>query len=183
MTDIIQQVQESFESIKMEDETWFEFWSARDLMAALWYSKWERFSLVIRKAKQNCKSSWGIIEDNFLDEKEFFQEAGKTHKAWWRPRENYFLTRYACYLVALNADSRFEAVSLAKTYFANQTRKLELYEENIDNEKRLVAREKLKKTEWEIERTIFQRWIKLPAQEDLKKVVKKLKNADKKKLK
>lgn len=163
MTDIVKKVQETFESIKMEDESGFEFWSARDLMWALGYSKWERFSLVIKKARQNCAVSWWVVKDNFMSEREFFQEAGKTSKGW-RPRENYYLTRYACYLIALNADARFEPVASAKTYFASQTRKLELYEQNIEEEKRLVAREKLRKTEWEIEETIYNRWIRLPVE-------------------
>lgn len=160
---IIELVQKTFEEIKIQDETWFEFWSARDLMKSLWYKKWERFSLVIEKAKVNCKNSNWIIEDNFLDEKEFFQEAGKTSK-WWRPRENYFLTRYACYLIALNWDARLPEVSLAKTYFASQTRKLELAEQEIENNKRLEARKKLAKSERQIEDTIYSRGIKLPVE-------------------
>lgn len=163
MVNISKIVQKSFDNIKLEDETWFEFWSARDLMIALWYKKWERFSLVIKKAKINCEISWWKIVDNFLDEKEFFQEAGKTPK-WWRPRENYFLTRYACYLIALNWDARLYEISLAKTYFASQTRKLELAEHEIENNKRLEARKKLKKSESNIEETIYSRWIKLPVE-------------------
>lgn len=160
---IIKIVQKTFEDIKIQDETWFEFWSARDLMKSLWYKKWERFSLVIEKAKTNCENSDWKIEDNFLDEKEFFQEAGKTSK-WWRPRENYFLTRYACYLIALNWDARLPEISLAKTYFASQTRKLELAEQEIENTKRLEARKKLAKSERQIEDTIYSRWIKLPVE-------------------
>jgi DNA-damage-inducible protein D len=64
--------------------------------------------------------------------------------------------------VALNSDSRFEQVSFAKTYFATQTRKLELREQEIEAEKRIIARSKLKKTEAEIEETIYNRGIKLP---------------------
>jgi DNA-damage-inducible protein D len=163
MQDITQIIQKVFEEIKIEDETWFEFWSARDLMRSLGYKKWERFSLIIKKAKINCENSWWKIIDNFLDEKEFFQEVGKTSK-WWRPRENYYLTRYACYLIALNWDSRLEEISLAKTYFATQTRKLEITEQEIENTKRLEARKKLKKSESEIEETIYKRWIKLPVE-------------------
>ena len=160
---LIQNVQKTFEEIKLEDETGFEFWSARDLMVALWYKKWERFGLVIKKSKLNCLNSWWKIEDNFIDEKEFFQEAGKTSKGW-RPRQNYFLTRYACYLIALNWDARLLEISLAKTYFASQTRKLELAEEEIENERRLQAREKFRKSERQIEETIYSRWIKLPVE-------------------
>lgn len=130
-------------------------------MKSLGYKKWERFSLVIKKSKLNCKNSWWSIEDNFIDEKEFFQEARKTSKGW-RPRENYYLTRYACYLIALNWDARLLEISLAKTYFASQTRKLELAEKEIEDTKRLQAREKLRKSERQIEETIYNRWIKLP---------------------
>lgn len=154
-------VQQTFEDIKIQDDTWFEFWSARELMIQLWYKKWERFSLVIAKAKQNCINSNWVIDDHFIDENGFFQEAGKT-KAWWRPRENYYLTRYACYLITLNADARLQEVALAKTYFATQTRKQELQEQQNNENKRLEARTKLKENESKIEETVYQRWITQP---------------------
>lgn len=163
MTDLTTEVQKSFEDIKRTDETWFEFWSARDLMKVLWYTKWERFGLVIVKAKLNCKNSWGEINDNFLNEKEFFQDPGKTSE-WWRPRENYYLTRYACYLIALNWDSRLPAISLAKTYFATQTRKQEINEQILEENKRLEAREKLKVSEEKIEKTVYERGITKPVE-------------------
>ena len=155
--------QETFEDIKIVDEDGFEFWSARDLMKTLGYKKWERFWLIIKKAKGNCLNSWRCVDENFIDEKEFFQEPGKTQK-WWRPRENYYLTRYACYLIAVNWDSRILEISLAKEYFISQTRKLELAEQEIEENKRLEARAKLKKSERQIEKTIFNRWIKLPVE-------------------
>ncbi len=160
---LITLVQQAFEDIKMQDDTWFEFWNARNLMIKLWYKKWERFSLVIQKAKQNCINSGGVIQDHFIDEKDFFQEAGKT-RTGWRPRENYYLTRYACYLIALNADARLVEVSLAKTYFATQTRKQEVQEQRIEEDKRLTARKKLKENETKIEETVYQRWITQPAE-------------------
>lgn len=160
---IIQMVQKSFEDIKIQDETWFEFWNARDLMKQLGYKKRERFGLVIEKAKENCKNSFGIIDEHFIDEKQFFQEAGKTQTKW-RPRENYYLTRYACYLIALNADPRLPEVSLAKSYFASQTRKQELQEQRIEENKRLEARKKLKQNEEKIEETVYHRWITKPVE-------------------
>jgi len=57
MENIIEIVQKSFESIKMEDETWFEFWSARDLMIALGYKKWQTFEFVVKKAIISCENS------------------------------------------------------------------------------------------------------------------------------
>ncbi len=66
MTDIIKIVQQSFENIKITDETWFEFWSARDLMKTLGYLKWQKFIWVIEKAKDACKNSWKKPEDHFV---------------------------------------------------------------------------------------------------------------------
>jgi DNA-damage-inducible protein D len=163
MTDITTIVQRTFEDIRMTDETGFEFWDARTLMTALGYKKWERFGLVIEKAKENCTNSGGDIGEHFMDEYEFFQEAGKTRPEW-RPRENYFLTRYACYLVALNGDSRFPEISLAKSYFASQTRKLEIQEQRIDENKRIDARRKLAENEAKIEETVYTRGISLPVE-------------------
>jgi len=142
----------------MVDETGFEFWSARDLMKSLWYSQWRRFEWVIEKAKSSCENSGNNSEKHFLP------EVAKTSEVWWRPKKNYFLTRYACYLVAQNWDSRKVEISLAQTYFASQTRKLELAEQEIEDNKRLDAREKLRVSERKIEETIFSRWIKLPVE-------------------
>jgi DNA-damage-inducible protein D len=158
MTDLIKIVQQSFENIKISDETWFEFWSARDLMNVLGYSKWQKFEWVIEKAKISCKNSWQEIDKHFLP------EPVKTSKVWWRPKENYFFTRYACYLIAQNGDSRKTEISFAQTYFASQTRKQEISELQTDENKRLEARQKLKISEEKIEKTVYQRWIRLPVE-------------------
>lgn len=157
---LVEKVQKTFEEIKMIDETWFEFWSARDLQKVLWYKEWRKFSLVIEKAKISCENSW-------IDFNIHFVGGYKMVKLWlWSQRkvDDYFLTRYACYLIAQNWDSRKVEISLAQTYFASQTRKLELAEEKIEFEKRLEARKKLKESEDKIEKTIYERWIKLPVE-------------------
>ncbi|MDP2091163.1 MAG: hypothetical protein Q8K30_06230 [Candidatus Gracilibacteria bacterium] len=78
MSDLIKIVQKSFEDIKITDETGFEFWSARDLMKTLGYVKWQKFQGVIEKAKESCKNSGQIVEDNFLSQNEFLPEPVKT---------------------------------------------------------------------------------------------------------
>ncbi len=158
MTDIIKIGQQSFENIKITDETWFEFWSARDLMKTLGYLKWQKFIWVIEKAKDACKNSWQEIDKHFLP------EPVKTSKIWWRPKENYFLTRYACYLIAQNWDSRKPEIAFAQTYFASQTRKQEIYEQKNEENKRLEARAKLKISEEKIEETVYKRGITLPVE-------------------
>jgi len=158
MHDLVKIVQDSFEDIKINDEDWFEFWSARDLMKTLGYKEWRKFAWVIDKAKISCENS------NQQAEKHFLSEAPKTSKVWWRPKENFLLTRYACYLIAQNWDSRKVEISLAQSYFASQTRKLELAEQEIEDNKRLIARKKLKESESDIEKTIYTRWIRLPVE-------------------
>lgn len=147
MTDLINIVQKSFDDIKISDVSWFEFWSARDLMKNLGYTKRQKFDGVIEKAKISCKNSDQDIEKHFLP------EPVKTSKIWWRPKENYFLTRYACYLIAQNWDSIKVEISFAQTYFATQTRKQEIYEQRQNEDKRLEARQKLKVSEQKIEKS------------------------------
>jgi len=136
---LIEKVQKTFEEIKLEDETGFEFWSARDLMKSLWYKKWERFGLVIKKAKLNCLNSSTKPENHFVPSDKMVELDS------WSKRKikDFLLTRYACYLVAQNWDSRKVEVSLAQTYFASQTRKLEMAEKEIEDTKRLEARDEV----------------------------------------
>ena len=149
------QIQQNLESIKKmtNDENPMEFWLARDLMPMLGYSTWAKFTEAIERAKEACKSSDQVVEDHFLP------EAAKSSGG--RPREDYFLTRYACYLIAQNGDSRKPQIALAQTYFATQTRKQELLEQREYENKRLEARAKLKETESKIESTVYKRGIRL----------------------
>jgi len=156
--DIIEIVQKSFEDIKITDETWFEFWSARDLMKWLGYKEWRKFEWVIEKAEIACKNSWTNTKNHFVSSDKMV-ELGSWSK---RNIKDYFLTRYACYLIAQNWDTRKTEIAFAQTYFASQTRKQEIYEQRIEDNKRLEAREKLKNSEEKIEKTVYSRWITQP---------------------
>ena len=141
---IINKTEKNFESIKHIDENGVEFWYARELMEMLEYSKWGNFIKVIDKAKKSCENSNNTIFEHFAD-------VGKTIKMPKNAEktiEDMKLTRYACYLIAQNGDSRKKAIALAQTYFAVQTRKQEItrqeYENLSEDEKRLYTRQNVK---------------------------------------
>ena len=129
-----------FESIKHIDEDGMEFWYARELQKVLNYTQWRRFNDVIEKAKVACQLSLIDISLHFANvgNLSINVNGGK------RIITDYKLTRYACYLIAQNGDSRKEAIALAQTYFAVRTRKMELLESDYnmlsEDEKRFYQR-------------------------------------------
>ena len=139
--DIIERYRKkSFEDIKHIDENGMEFWYARELMVVLSYKDWRYFDAVIEKAKIACKNS-GITDINHFVVNNKMVEIGSGAK---RKQKDYKLTRYACYLIAQNANSRLKIVALAQTYFAVQTRKQEISEKEYsvlsEDEKRFYQR-------------------------------------------
>lgn len=155
MDKALSQIQYHLEAVKRvtQDQNHMEFWSARDLMLILGYVKWQKFIEAIERAKKTCKTSDQSVDNHFLP--------APVNRSGRRPKEDYFLTRYACYLIAQNGDPRKPQIALAQTYFATQTRKQELLEQREKENKRLEARAKLKDTEKNIESTVYQRGIKL----------------------
>lgn len=158
MDKALTQIQDNLESIRRvtQDENPMEFWSARDLMPMLGYVKWQKFVEAIERARESCKSGGQSVDNHFLP--------APVKSSGGRPKEDYFLTRQACYLIAQNGDPRKPQIALAQTYFATQTRKQELLEQREKEDKRLEARAKLKDTESKIESTVYQRGIKLPVE-------------------
>jgi DNA-damage-inducible protein D len=132
-----------------------EFWYARELMPLLGYVKWETFSNVIEKAKIACKGSGNSVEVCFPD-------AGKTSKmpnGGIKPVEDYKLSRYACYLIAMNGDSRKKEIALAQTYFAIQTRKQEISEQNNELDERKKLRKQSKESYKSYNKTLVESGI------------------------
>ena len=134
-----------FESIKHTDEDGNEYWYARELQKVLKYDKWENFEKVVTKAKLSCNVSGYEVLEHFPD----VRKTIKMPKGASKIINDYKLSRYACYLIAQNGDSRKKVIGLAQTYFAIQTRKQELLEQEYnslsEDEKRFYQRDLTRK--------------------------------------
>ena len=115
---------QNFEDIKHIDENGVEFWYARELMPILQYSNWQNFEKIIEKAKKSCENSDISVFEHFTDVSKLSKRANNAEVEI----KDYKLTRYACYLIAQNGDSRKKVIALSQTYFAVQTRKQEITE-------------------------------------------------------
>jgi len=153
-SELILRYRQSFEECAKEYQG-VECWSARDLQALLGYEKWSNFHEVVLKAMESCKNSKQKTENHFADVGKMVDIGSGTT----RELEDYFLTRFACYLIAQNGDPRKEVIAFAQTYFALQTRKQELLEERILLHERLQARAKLTETEKRLSENLYQRGV------------------------
>ena len=150
----------TFNQIRNIDEDGGEYWSARELMPLLEYSKWERFSNAIDNAKIACEQSGYDVNDHFPRVGKMIKIA----KGGQREIVDYKLSRYACYLIVQNADSRKKVIALAQTYFAVQTRKQELSEKDYnsltEDEKRFYQRNLTKKGNYSLNQTAKKAGVK-----------------------
>ena len=153
MNEIKEYTTKLFEDIKHIDEFGNEYWLARELMSVLGYSKWENFIKVIVKAIDACKNSIINYKEHFPDIRKTLEMPNNAVKEII----DYKLSRYACYLIAQNGDSRKKTIALAQTYFAIQTRKQELsekeYNELTEDEKRLYRRNQARKGNYNLNKT------------------------------
>jgi len=126
-----------FESIRHINEYDAEYWSARELMPHLGYENWQNFEVAITRAKESCKNAGQDPNEHFL--------LAPVKSTGGRPGTDYTLSRYACYLIAQNGDPRKEEIALAQNYFVIQTRRQEKSQELIEDHKRVLLREEMKK--------------------------------------
>lgn len=130
-----------FDAIRHFDENGVEYWLARELYPLLGYSRWQRFLPVVTKAKEACVSSNINVEDHFTNMgKMVGLGSGAT-----RELEDIALSRYSCYLIVQNGDPTKPVIAAGQTYFAIQTRRQEIEDQEAfvelnDDQKRLLLR-------------------------------------------
>ncbi|HEP1065898.1 TPA: DNA damage-inducible protein D [Klebsiella aerogenes] len=137
--------QRSFEAIKNRDEAGREYWSARNLGPLLDYKEWRNFQKVISKAIISCEASGQLSADHFVETNKMVELGSGAS----RNLEDFHLSRYACYLVVQNGDPAKSVIAAGQTYFALQTRRQELEDDQTfkslrEDEKRLFLRNELK---------------------------------------
>ncbi|MEK6749946.1 MAG: DNA damage-inducible protein D [Pseudomonadota bacterium] len=151
-TELVQSLTETFEGHAQQTENGVEYWLGRDLQHLLGYSEWRNFNTVISKAKAACEVSGHPVSDHFVDVNKMVDLGSGSQ----REVDDLMLTRYACYLIAQNGDSKKQPIAFAQTYFAVQTRKAELIEQRLLEAERLSARKKLTATEKELSEVIYE---------------------------
>jgi DNA-damage-inducible protein D len=129
-----------FEQIRRTSPAGNEFWSSRDFAKVLGYADYRNFQSVIESARTACFNSGQRVEDHFVEVTDMIA-VGKGAK---RPAKTVMMSRYACYLVIQNADPSKEIVAQGQTYFAIQTRRQELSDAEIEEQRRLAIRSELR---------------------------------------
>ncbi|MDD4962011.1 MAG: DNA damage-inducible protein D [Candidatus Marinimicrobia bacterium] len=135
----------TFDDLKHLNEAGQEFWYARQLSKALDYSEYRNFIPVIQKAIQACLNSDQPAENHFVE----VHEMVPIGSGAVREMESYALSRYACYLIVQNADPAKAVIANGQTYFAMQTRRQELADDEAfkqldEDQKRVFLRNELR---------------------------------------
>lgn len=121
-----------FDAIMRTDDYGNEYWSARDLAPLMGYTAWRNFETPLTRAMTAANNQGNDVESNFAGSRKV-AVAGKM------PQTDFHLSRFACYLVAMNGDPNKTEVAEAQMYFAIQTRVAETQVQAIPTGPELLA--------------------------------------------
>lgn len=129
----------NFDSIRQQNTHGEPFWSARDLAPLLGYKKWQRFEDAIQRAIESCKTNGNVVENHFTpSEKQVVGGHGAV-----QPAKDWLLSKYGCWLIAMNGDPRKPEIAAAQAYFLVSTAENEIHQLRLHQEQRLQLREKV----------------------------------------
>jgi len=117
-----------------KDINGFTYWSAREYMEMLGYESYEAFRKAINKAISTCTTLDIDVSENF--QQTTIDIAG-------RPEKDFRLSRFACYLVAMNADPKKLQVAQAQAFFAATAETIRRYVDNAEDVERVLIREEV----------------------------------------
>lgn len=138
-----------------DEESGVEFWYARDLMEPFGYTQWRNFEVAVKRAMTSLNSVETPVQNHFAEVRKMVSLGSGAE----REVTDYKLTRYACYLIAMNGDPRKEEIAFAQSYFALQTRKQELIEERMSAISRIEVRDRLTEAEKRLSKNIYERGV------------------------
>lgn len=164
---IIEALMQAFENAKHWDKEGLEFWLARELSPLLGYKRWENFEAAIARAKAACRNVGEDISDHFREVTKMVAIGSGAS----RQQEDYELTRFASYLIALNGDPQKDEIAAAQTYFAVQTRRQELTDiaesqgnKLTEDERRVLLRDEIKEHNKSLASTAKAHGVKKPVE-------------------
>lgn len=117
-----------------------EYWSAREIQSILGYSEWRKFDGVIEKAMEACEGIGASKDNHFVGSAKMVQIGSGAE----RKKDDYTLSRYACYLIAMNGNTQKPEICAAQAYFAVQTRRMEITDKALDVQERIQLRDRIK---------------------------------------
>ena len=121
--------QPGFESLAQQDG--FKFWWASDLARMLGYASLDTFRKAVNKAMIACDALGIPIVDNFLQERRVVDG---------REQLDFRLSRFACYLTAMNGNVNNPLVARAQAYFVTFAEACRLYLEQAAGVERVGLR-------------------------------------------
>ena len=139
MSDTNNVIIERLKAIEKRSNRGTPYWMAREIMGVLEYKDWRDFLEVVQRAKASCENAGNFVANHFVLVPELV-EIGSGAK---RQRDNFALSKYACYLIAMNGDTAKPEIATAQAYFVEQTYRQESQEQLSDAERRLLQRERV----------------------------------------